>query len=548
MLDRLTFGARPGDAEAVRRLGVKKWIDQQLHPDRIAENPELASRLAPLESLRMSQADVARNYPPPQLIKAVANGRQPMPDDPVLRAAVERLVQKYRAKKAPEAKDDDIEPARGMDDVLTPEQIQVLRRGKPDEKRALLMSLSVDQLDDALIAMPRPLRQSLFAAAPEDVRRKILGLNAPQQVINYDLTEGKLYRAILSNRQLEEVLVDFWYNHFNVFLDKGADRYLVPTYEREAIRPNVLGHFRDLLEATAHSPAMLFYLDNWQSIASQPSKPKKNARGLNENYARELLELHTLGVDGGYTQKDIIEVARCFTGWTIRDPRQGGTFFYNDKVHDKGEKTVLGVTIPAGGNESDGEKVLDILMHHPSTARFIARKLAVRFVSDDPPAALVDRMAAEFAKTDGDIRAVLKTMFDSKEFFSPNVYRAKVKTPFEMIVSAVRATGAEVDYVFPLADRIAALGEPLYRKVEPTGYPSFNAAWMNSASLLARMNFALALAQNRIAGIKVNADRFTYPKISPQTQAAIDEAAKSKKPNPALTAGLILGSPEFQRR
>jgi len=388
-------------------------------------------------------------------------------------------------------------------------------------------------------------------------------------LIAFDLSEGKLYRAILSNRQLQEQLVDFWYNHFNVFLDKGNDRFMVPSYEREAIRPHVLGHFRELLESTATAPAMLFYLDNWQSVAPEVVRHaagKKPTRGLNENYGRELLELHTLGVDGGYTQKDVTEVARCFTGWTIKNPQGGSTYTYNDRVHDKGEKTVLGVTIPAGGGREDGEKVLDIIAKHPSTARFISKKLAQRFVADNPPDTLIASMAKTFLSTDGDIRAVLNTMFTSKEFMSQGAYQSKVKTPFEMIVSSVRATGAEVDFAFPLANRIAQLGQPLYRKLEPTGYSNANAEWINSASLLARMNFALDLTQNKVQGTKVDQSRFNedpthtarlmlFTNPSTTTREAIDKAISEQKtknpkapPSPALVAGLVIGSPDFQRR
>ncbi len=277
------------------------------------------------------------------------------------------------------------------------------------------------------------------------------------------------------------------------------------------------------------------------------------------------MELHTLGVDGGYTQKDIIEVARCFTGWTIRNPQRGGDFFFNERVHDKGEKVVLGVKIPAGGGKEDAEKVLDILANHPSTAKFISKKLAQRFVADDPPPELIDKMAKTFTKTHGDIREVMKTMLESKEFFSTGAYRAKVKTPFEMIASAIRATGAEVDYAFPLAQQIGQLGEPLYRKIEPTGYSSANAEWVSSASLLGRMNFALALAQNKVPGVKVDASQFAddpqqsarqvlFHDATEQTQQAIGKAlADQKDKNPhaqtaALVAGLMIGSPDFQRR
>ena len=386
-LDRLTFGPRPGDVEIVKKMGVKKWIDLQLHPEKIAENPALEAKLAPLETLRLTQGETEASYPTPQMIRQVAQGRQPLPDDPIARAAVEKQVRRLKVKK--DAKDNDpVQPAVPLQSLLTQAQIRALRNGKPEEKKEVLASIPAGQMDDVIIAMPPQLRNQLMAVAPESLRRKFMLSNAPQQVIAYDLSEGKLYRAILSNRQLQEQLVDFWYNHFNVFLDKGNDRFMVPSYEREAIRPHVLGHFRELLEATATAPAMLFYLDNWQSVAPdvvRRAAGKKPTRGLNENYGRELMELHTLGVDGGYTQKDVTEVARCFTGWTIRNPQGGSTYTYNDRVHDKGEKTVLGVKIPAGGGREDGEKVLDILAKHPSTARFISKKLAQRFVADDPP-------------------------------------------------------------------------------------------------------------------------------------------------------------------
>ncbi len=484
-LNRLTFGPRPDDVEAVRKMGLKKWIDLELHPERIAENPELDGRLKPLESLDMSPAEIATNYPPPALVLAMTKGLLPMPGNPDARQRVELQEKRLQAKQ--EAKEGG--------------QVKRNQQGKGG-----------DPLQQAM-------RQRVLATADPVERRKLVADRAPQQALAYDLNEAKLYRAIYSNRQLEEQMVDFWFNHFNVFMNKGADRILTSNYEREAIRPHVFGKFRDLLEATAESPAMLFYLDNWQSVSSELGQrdinqrarlraKAKQARGLNENYARELMELHTLGVDGGYTQKDIIEVARCFTGWTIRQPNRGGEFFYNDRVHDKGEKTVLGVKIPAGGGQEDAEKVLDILARHPATARFISTELAKKFVADDPPPALIERMAKTFRDTDGDIRAVMSTMINSKEFFSEGAFRAKVKTPLELIVSAVRATDAQVDFAIPLAQQIAQLGEPLYRKIEPTGYSSANAEWVNSAALLARMNFALALAANRVPGSKVDTARF----------------------------------------
>jgi uncharacterized protein (DUF1800 family) len=418
-LNRLTFGPRPGDVQEVKSIGLKKWIDRQLHPETIAENPVLAEKLKTLDTLQMSGSELVRNYPTPRMVR---------------------------------------------------------------------------------------------------------------QMVARDLSDAKLLRAVYSNRQLDEVLADFWFNHFNIYLDKGADRYLVTEYERDVIRPRVLGKFKDLLEATAKSPAMLFYLDNWESVGpnAPQARGKKRARGLNENYGRELLELHTLGVDGGYTQADVTEAARCFTGWTILQPQRGGSFTFNQRVHDEGPKTVLGVHIPAGGGISDGEKVLDIVARHPSTAHFISKKLAIRFVADNPPASLVDRMAQTFLKTDGDLRAVMKTMLESREFFSEGAYRSKLKSPLEVVASAVRSVNGEIDHASPLANQVAQLGQPLYRKQEPTGYSNSSQEWLNSGGLLARMNFALQLADNKVPGVKVDAGKAAHP----------DDPA----------AGIALGSPEFQKR
>lgn len=462
-VNRITFGAQPGDADQVRKLGVNKWIDRQLHPERIPEDPGLAAKLAPLDTLNMKSFEMVRRYPPPQVVRAFAAGRLPAPRDPAERALLEKLAARL------------------------PERQQAKKDGKPAANPAKLARMT----------------------DPE--RRAALMETAPQQVVAQDLQEAKLYRAIYSRRQLDEMLVDFWFNHFNVFENKGADQVLLTSYERDAIRPYVLNHFKDLLLATAEHPAMLFYLDNWQSRAGK----------INENYGRELLELHSLGVDGGYTQRDVIEVARCFTGWTIQRPQQGGEFEFNPRMHDTGEKTVLGVKIPAGGGIEDGLKVIDILARHPSTARFISRELAVRFVADNPPRTLVERMAKRFRQTDGDLREVLKTMFKSKEFWDRSAAGAKFKTPLEFVASAVRASGAQVDSALPLAFWVAKMGEPLYRKLEPTGYYWTNSEWINSGALVARMNFAAALAENRIQGVRVE---------------------------PGAVNAEVIGGPEFQKR
>jgi uncharacterized protein (DUF1800 family) len=413
-------------------------------------------------------------------------------------------------------------------------------------------------------------------------------------VIAAQLQAARITRAVMSERQLEEVMVDFWFNHFNVYAQKGAVRWMVPAYEREAIRPYALGRFRDLVLATARHPAMLFYLDNWMSTRADlvvPRGPNAGRRlGLNENYARELMELHTLGVDGGYTQQDVVEVARCFTGWSIDRPQQGGGFIFRSLAHDRGTKRVLGQVIPAGGGEQDGERVIDILVRHPSTARFIATKLARRFVSDDPPPALVQRAADTFQRTDGDVRAVLTTIFTSPEFWSPEAYRAKIKTPLEVVASAVRSLDGRVDVAgagpfagggLPLAREVAKLGEPLYEAQPPTGYPDRAEAWVNTGALLGRMNFALGLAHNRVRGTRVDladllggADRREPTQVLDRLLALVlhGEATTrtrrvlaSELESPEITrttaydrapkdtdveklVALVLGSPEFQRR
>ncbi len=576
VVDRLTFGGKLADVERAKRMGVEKWIEEQLHPERIAENPELTAKMSSLKAIEMPSAELFKTYPPQQVVAQIARGKMPMPEDPLLRLAIEQVVERYKVKKsegkqAAEAMEESkptVEQIRAkILTVLEPAQARTLRSGSAEEKRALLASLPEAKQDQLLIALPAPARRALDPVAPTSMRRKIVLLTQPQQVIAYDLNEAKLQRAIYSTHQLDELMVDFWFNHFNIYLDKGADRHLVPSYEREAIRPYALGKFSDLLSGTARHPAMLFYLDNWQSVGAEPptgkgarrampAKLKKGTRGLNENYARELLELHTLGVDGGYTQKDVTEVARCLTGWSIVDPRRGGAFVYNDRVHDKGEKRVLGVAISAGGGQNDGEKVLEILLNHPSTGKFISRKLATRFVADDAPEELIVRMAKSFTDSKGDIRTVLRTMFLSREFLSAGAYRAKVKTPFEMVVSAARALDADVDFAGTMAQKLNELGQPLYRKVEPTGYSSRNEEWINSAALLGRMNFALALAQNKVPGAKSQVTgtreqleaQLIPAGLSASTREVIENALKEKEAKPDLIAGLLLGSPDFQRR
>jgi uncharacterized protein (DUF1800 family) len=607
-LNRLTFGARPGDYEEVRRLGVEKWIELQLHPERIAENAALAARLKPLESIRLDNATIAKQYYPqfPPGMMRPTNMNELLPGDlmrkvyngtaeqrratllaltPEVRMKVLSMAPPTVVEDLPELQKEQVEARKKMAeerqaeqrrlrpplrDLLSPEQVRIATSGTPEQRNTLFDSLDEEKLEKVAAVLP----PEALAGRP-DLRRAVNMSRFPQNVVLSDLREAKLYRALYSNRQLEEVLTDFWFNHFNVYEAKGQTRAMLASYERDAIRPHVLGKFKDLLLATARDPAMLTYLDNWQSMAPNafdigpfaqgpfqtgPRFFPRQAHGLNENYGRELLELHTLGVNGGYTQQDVIEVARCFTGWTVRQPGVKPEFAYAAFMHDSGEKKVLGRTIAAGGQEQDGLQVIDILAHHPSTAHFISLKLARHFVADDPPPALVERMARTFTKTDGDLRAVLETMFTSREFFSEGAWQSKVKSPLEMVVSAVRALDAEVVDDVALVGKVNDMGQPLYGKEPPTGYRDVADAWLSTANVMARIEFAGALSQGRVAGVKVNLSRLAASDTatiarallqrdaSEQTLAAIDKGLQGQPPAAGVVAAVVLSSPEFQRR
>src|SRR5215813_11039377 len=469
-----------------------------------------------------------------------------------------------------------------LDDLLTQDDARIARSGSKDQLVALFDRLDPEKRGQIASQLP-PQRLAEFP----DLRREAAFRRTPRLVASEDLKEAKVFRAIYSNRQLEEVLVDFWYNHFNVDAAKNVAQVpnlvhlLIGNYERDAIRPYVLGHFKDLLLATAHHPAMLYYLDNWESVAPGafevgPFAPRRGivngvpnsilpgpfgrvAHGLNENYGREIMELHTLGVNGGYTQDDVIAVARSFTGWTVSNP-ENPRFVFAPFMHDFGEKRVLGHRIPAGGGEQDALQVIDILSHHPSTAKFISKELAQRFVADDPPQPLVDRMAQTFMKTDGDLRAVLTTMFASPEFFSEGAWQSKIKSPLEMVVSAARAFNADTNDTFTLVQKVADLGEPLYGKLEPTGYSNNGETWLSTAGVMGRMNFSSALVSGSIPGVKPDLSglggkdapaigrQILGHDMSAQTAAAIDQGAQNKNAEPSFIGSMVLGSPDFQRR
>jgi uncharacterized protein (DUF1800 family) len=475
VLNRIGFGPRPGDVAAVERMGLAAYIDAQLHPERI-DDSALDARLASFETLTMSSGELAQKY--------------------FLPAEQVRRDQQLKQQRRPAGAARPASAPAGGDRMMAPGPPAAPEDGTPPE------------------------------LAPE-VRQAL----AAQRTVVAELTQARMLRAVLSERQLQEVMTDFWLNHFNVFIGKGPVREYLTEYERDAIRPRVLGSFRDLLGAVAHSPAMLFYLDNWQSSTPTPPVPanlqrrldagrltpqqrarlmgrrapsgqaqaQRPARGINENYARELMELHTLGVDGGYTQDDVIALARILTGWTIDRPRQGGAFVFRPMMHDTGTKTLLGVTFGSNGQD-EGERALDLLARHPATAHHIAYQLAQRFVADEPPVALVERAARTFLDTRGDIREVVRTIVTSPEFFAPETRRAKVKTPLEFVASAVRATGATVANAQPLVAALQNLGMPLYGCQPPTGYSMTADAWVNTGALLNRMNFAVQLVNGgRIA-------------------------------------------------
>jgi uncharacterized protein (DUF1800 family) len=483
VLSRLTFGARPGDFERVKAMGVEAFINQQLDPDSLDVNGVIA-RLKKLPTLGMATPAIIEQYNPPKP------------------AVIPSPV-----------------PAKSPDNSTAAAQKEITQNSLGATPR--IASPNTSAMPSEMQMGAKKEEASRMPALPDAAPKPTPPPKNPQMVVT-ELQRAKLLRAVYSERQLYEMMVDFWENHFNIFANKDDDRYLLTGYDRETIRPFAMGRFRDLLGATAHSPAMLFYLDNWRSSVPRPyaatkTKPAGVDGGLNENYARELMELHTLGVEGGYTQKDVQEVARCFTGWTIQKPNEQGLFLYRPGLHDDGEKIVLGHRILAGGGPADGEGVLDILATHPATARFIATKLARRFISDEPPQSIIDRAAAVFLKTDGSIRETLRAIVTSPEFFSNTVYRAKMRSPFEYVAAAMRALNAETDGDRPVLDAIARMGQPVFGRITPDGYADRSDQWLSSGAMIARFNFASALATNRLKGTKIDVARLL---------SGVDEAKK----------------------
>ncbi|MDE3179868.1 MAG: DUF1800 domain-containing protein, partial [Acidobacteriota bacterium] len=574
LLRRITFGSRPGDVEQVEAMGLNNFLNQQLHP-RTLDDSAVEARLTNIETLAMPAAELAED----------------------VREAQRRQKERRLA---------------GLNQQGAMAASSAAEAGplRPGFRRFGVNAGAKMQPESDAAQQEAPPTANEPAPAMNDTSQTNGDSFFPPREILTQLGQEELLRAVYSRRQLQEVMVRFWMNHFNIYWNKGADRYYLTSFEENVIRPHALGNFEDLLIATAESPAMLFYLDNWMSVApnqqSQPAlamrplrpfgpfgprpavfrpfppaarnqnKKGKRERGLNENYGRELMELHTIGLH--YTQQDVIEAARCFTGWTIRQPGQGGGFFFNPRQHDYGKKVVLGYVIPAGRGIEDGLEVLHILAMSPYTAEHISYQLCQRFVADNPPPALVERAAKTYLKTQGDVPSVLETILTSPEFYSEGAFQAKVKSPFEYVASTLRALNAETDGGPRLLGFIARMGEPMFQYEEPSGYDDTARTWINSGALLARMNFAIQLALGRIPGTSVDwqalsreetglapremmdqlAGQLACGRLSAATEKAI--LSKLAPGDPAewgdfnsgqqtrMLASLLIASPEFQRR
>ena len=671
-LNRLTFGPRPGDVAAVEAMGLDKWINEQLSPETI-DDAALEARLAAYPAMRLSRHDLVERFPSPAMIRQAEQGKRGIPWNPVEKAIYNDQIAALRDRQEKKADNQTAAPGAALnaqaatpaspvttsanamkpaaDDLAPPPPPDMMPAAAPakpaepsledqenklyadlgasslaalppDQRVKKLLEMKPDEFRDFLQRLQRPDRVALFTDLTPEQKETVFALINPQLVVGGELLVTRVLRDVYSERQLEAVMTDFWLNHFNVYLRKGpfAPWYLAD-YQNKVIRPHALGKFEDLLVATAQSPAMLFYLDQTESVGPHSlaawrsemgmngSAAKARRTGLNENYARELMELHTLGVDGGYTQRDVTEVAKIFTGWGIERPDDGGDYVFNPRRHEPGTKFALGHQFVDRG-EGEGLEVLHMLANSPVTAHHVSLQIAQRFVSDNPPPALVDRMAATWVKTGGDIREVLRTMLQSPEFWSKDAYRAKVKTPEEYVISAVRATGGEVVHPAALVEAIGQLGMPLYGCQTPNGYSWMADAWLNSGELLDRMNFSLALADNnagtvmgwdKLMAIDAQPDATSDAKegklenllldgvVSDHTRSAVlsqlaqqtasDTAAPAAGPRKmarpvnfvrprefgqllnsvaplpppadqeaALLGGLLLGSPEFQRR
>ena len=612
LLSRFTFGARPGDVDRVLAMGGDKWFEQQLSPDAIP-NAALDRRLADFPTLNMTAEQALTVFPSRVTLQQVASGVRPMPTDLLLAAEYEVLEAKLKQEmdnRKPDA--NGVVEAAASDAELAAQKAQ----GQATATRIAgeMFALPKNQRMAALAKMPVEDRIAFTSYVAGDQKTQLLADMTPRErevflamaanvgaayQIGQELSQAKMVRAILSERQLQEVMTDFWFNHFNIFIGKDADQWYTTSYERDTIRKNALGKFGDLLLATAQSPAMMVYLDNWQSIGPDslangvnPMNPrsKPGNKGLNENYGREVMELHTVGVDGGYSQADVTNLAAILTGWTVDRPYQGGGFQFDARRHEPGSKTWMGHSVGYGpafviqgttakaalvaakaappmddpamgmngigmgmemgggaeqkamaeatalGNEGmrEGVEALNLLAHSPQTAHFISWKIAQRFVADDPPTALVDRMAKTFLASDGDIKEVLRTLVASPEFNSKKYFRNKVKTPMEFLTSAYRSTLTDPTNPQPLVNQMRAMGMGPYQALPPTGYAITADKWMNTSALVDRLNFAVQLTTNRLPEQKFDGAKVValgllseeQPPMQTEKQTGTDAALK----------------------
>jgi uncharacterized protein (DUF1800 family) len=578
LLNRFTFGPRPGDLEKVLALGPDKWFEQQLNPASIPDTA-LDHRLADYTTLSLQPEQALQLFPDRFTIGQIAEGRRPYPNDPLLIAMYEVQVAKFY-------KDQDLHKlnADGKPNLPPPTEAEAATQKKTDQDTAAriageLFALPKNQRMPTLIKLPIPDRIAFTTYLSGDQKNLLLGdfnprereiftgmaanVGAPKNIIN-QLSEAKILRAILSERQLQEVMADFWFNHFNIYIGKDSDNWYTTSFERDATRKHALGKFRDLLLATASSPAMMIYLDNWLSIGPEslangvnPANPNSNRgnKGLNENYGREVMELHTLGVNGGYTQADVTALAAILTGWTVERPNQAGAFLYDYKKHEPGPKQWRGHTIspdaiaqPGSPTNTqaglkEGIEALTLLAADPHTAHFISYKLAQRFVADEPPPALVDRMAATYLSTDGDIKSILRTLVQSPEFNSKKYFRNKVKTPLEFVASAFRTTDTNPVNPAALVETLKSMGMPLYYALPPIGYYITADRWMNSSALVSRLNFAYSLTEGKLANQKFDsAHVLALGLLSQPPISQNPELSAKEKSSPANFSEAILTS------
>jgi uncharacterized protein (DUF1800 family) len=537
LINRLGFGPRPGDITEIAK-NPAAWIEQQLHPESIALPHSLTSRLGDGQVIAMNPVLAIREYS-----NLLQENRQIAGANLAAQSALTQTAMQMS----------------GINEQITQGSMQSNSQGTTQGN----MQAATQGTTQAATTSPRP----TDFARPNAIAQYVRTYQLPA-------LQSRLWRALESPRQLEEVMVDFWFNHFNVFQGKNLMRVMVGHYEQFAIRPFALGRFKDLLTATAHHPAMMYYLDNASSVAPPQNAQAtvgNNARGLNENYARELMELHTLGVDAGYEQKDVTELARMLTGWTIipARPRPGMPtppevtvstpgqidsmpgFWFNERVHDRGEKVWLGNRVAPSG-KAEGDFALAFLAKHPATAKNISFKLAQYFVSDRPSAALVERLSKVFMQEDGQIIPVLRTLFNSDEFWAAENRNVKYKTPYQYTLSALRATGASPTNLQNIMNTLGSQGMPLFGCQTPDGYKNTEAAWLNPDGVTKRINFASQLASGRLGNERIFPTGTTAQQIienlGPIISANTIKAVNEHQGDPNLAMALVLASPNMMRR